>query len=138
MKATWNTINEVINRRKCKTLLPWSSSFKAAGKTGSGPAEIVNEFCDYFTNIGPNLAAKIPIILIQILKAFLKTDVESPLIFSNQLHWEEGSRFQQYFKKNSKNLLEPNIHSVLLHIINLSLSTGIFPDKLKIAKIISI
>ena len=57
-KATWRVLNEVINKKKSKTKFP--SSFKVDDNTEiSEPVEIANRFCDYFTNIGPNLAKKI-------------------------------------------------------------------------------
>ena len=57
-KATWRVLNEVINKKKSKTKFP--SSFKVDDNTEiSDPVEIANRFCDYFTNIDPNLAKKI-------------------------------------------------------------------------------
>ena len=35
--------------------------FKADSREISNPKEIANFFCKYFTNIGPNLASKIPV-----------------------------------------------------------------------------
>lgn len=50
-KATWWVLNEIINKKKSKT--KFASSFKA-----SDSREIANRFCNYFTNISPNLAKK--------------------------------------------------------------------------------
>ena len=49
----------MINRKKCKSKLP--SVFYSNNQDISDPIEIANCFCDYFTNIGPNLAKQIPI-----------------------------------------------------------------------------
>lgn len=57
-KNTWKILNEVINRKKRTTKLP--STIFTDNHEISNPVEIANRFCDYFTNIGPNLAKKIP------------------------------------------------------------------------------
>ena len=58
VKATWKVLNEILNRNKGKRGLP--SVFRADSHEISDPKEIANLFCKYFTNIGPNLASKIP------------------------------------------------------------------------------
>ena len=50
--------NEILNRNKGKRGLP--SVFRADSHDVSDPKEVANLFCKYFTNIGPNLASKIP------------------------------------------------------------------------------
>ncbi len=57
LKATWKLINELINKKNNKRPLP--SSFNSNGRTITDPVKIANEFCHYFTNIGPTLANKI-------------------------------------------------------------------------------
>ena len=57
-KQTWKILNEVINRRVAKSLC--LGSFTKNGMEISNPTDIANNFCDYFTNIGPNLAKQIP------------------------------------------------------------------------------
>ena len=59
VKATWKVLNEILNRNKGKRGLP--SIFRADSREISNPKEIANFFCKYFTNIGPNLASKIPV-----------------------------------------------------------------------------
>jgi hypothetical protein len=58
IKDTWKLINEVINNKKMKQTLP--SQFNIDGRIVFYPNEIANKFCKYFTNIGINLANKIP------------------------------------------------------------------------------
>lgn len=146
MKSTWNTISEVLNRRKSKKQLP--SIFKLADKLISDPSKIANKFCDYFTNIGPNLADKIPSTDIN-FDSFLKDRYEEPVgVFKPATPGELETICQSLqigkspgFDNISTRIVKISfnqISNVLLHIINLSLSTGIFPDKLKIAKIIPI
>ena len=57
MKATWKLLNEVIIKNNKKRPLP--CSFKSNGRTISDPLEIANDFCNYFTNVGPTLANRI-------------------------------------------------------------------------------
>ncbi|CAH3160139.1 unnamed protein product, partial [Porites lobata] len=45
LRTTWKLINEVINKRKSKSI--------------TSPVENADKFCKYFTNIGPNLARAI-------------------------------------------------------------------------------
>ena len=46
-------LNEIICKKKAKVIQ--TSAFKADNLEISDPEEIANRFCDYFTNIGPNL-----------------------------------------------------------------------------------
>ena len=57
VKATWRLLNEVIKKTKTKSKL--NSTFKIDGQEICDPLEIANKFCQYFTNIGPNLAMRI-------------------------------------------------------------------------------
>ena len=57
MKDTWKILNEVVNGKRSSKKPP--HFFKINGQDVSDPTEIANHFCDYFTNIGPNLANKI-------------------------------------------------------------------------------
>jgi hypothetical protein len=58
IKTTWKTLNEIINKKPRKKSLP--SVFIANNQNIVNPLNIANRFCDYFTNIGPNLANNIP------------------------------------------------------------------------------
>ena len=109
--------------------------------------EIADRFCKYFINIGPALASKIP----QINSSFCTylTSNENSAIFISPTNADELDEICRSFQsskalgfddipihliKNSFDLIaEP-----LTQIINLLLSTAVFPDKLKIAKIIPI
>ena len=57
-RGTWRILNEVINRQKKTSDLP--SVFKIGEVECNDPVEIANKFCEYFTNLGPSLADKIP------------------------------------------------------------------------------
>ena len=55
---TWKTLNEVINKRKTRSKMP--SLFIYKDKQITDPLETANRFCEYFTNVGPSLANKLP------------------------------------------------------------------------------
>ena len=57
-KSTWKLLNELINKKKMKCNLP--SIFKSNEEDIFNPTHIANRFCEYFANVGPNLAKSIP------------------------------------------------------------------------------
>ena len=59
VKGTWKVLNEILNRDRGKRGLP--SIFRTDSQEIFDPIEIANQFCKYFTNIGPSLASKIPV-----------------------------------------------------------------------------
>ena len=145
MKLTWRLVNEVINKRKTKQSLP--SAFMSDGKMITDHFEIANRFSKYFTDIGPTLASRIPSTNFSFC-SFLTDNENSPIILNetNVHELEEichdfqagkapgHDNIPMYLIKNSFDLIsEP-----LMQLINLSLITGVFPDKLKVAKVIPI
>ena len=58
LKAVWKLLNTIINRRKIKSPIP--ILFKDGQQEIKDPGLIAHKFCEYFTNLGPSLAKKIP------------------------------------------------------------------------------
>ena len=59
IKGTWNILNQIINRTRRPNKLP--STFVVSNNQDiSDPCLIANQFCNFFTNLGPSLARKIP------------------------------------------------------------------------------
>ena len=58
IKSTWRILNEVLNNKSKKQNLP--SLFRSGNEELSDPIKIAEQFCNYFSNIGPNLASNIP------------------------------------------------------------------------------
>ena len=52
-KSTWKLPNDLINKKKIKCKLP--PTFESNEEEIFNPTHIANRFCEYFTNIGPNL-----------------------------------------------------------------------------------
>ena len=58
IKQTWQNINNVLGR--CKTKDSFPNVFKYNDQEYKTKQDIANGFNDYFVNVGPNLASKIP------------------------------------------------------------------------------
>ncbi|XP_072042811.1 uncharacterized protein [Amphiura filiformis] len=58
MKKTWQTLNHILGRNKSSK--PPSHFIDSDGSEIKDPVQIGNKLNDFFTNIGPSLAAKIP------------------------------------------------------------------------------
>ena len=58
IKSTWKVLNQVMNRGKARNSIV--SSFQYEGKEIDNEKEIVNNFNEYFSNIGTKLAKSIP------------------------------------------------------------------------------
>ena len=57
IKGTWKLLNSLTGRGKQQHIS--QNTFKLGEKTINRPDDIANEFCKYFTNIGPKLAKEI-------------------------------------------------------------------------------
>ena len=144
-RGTWRILNEVINRQNKPTALP--STFKIGEVENNDPVEIANKFCEYFSNIGPSLADKIPISR-KSHKSFLtKNSVNS--IFIDTATQQEVVEISNSFRPGiaagcdniPMGIVKETIDVIsepLTHIINLSLTSGVVPDQLKIARLIPI
>lgn len=147
LKETWKNINEILNRDKRSKRI--SKHFIHNNTKITDHKQIANLFNDYFTNIGPNLANKISNAkytpkhyLNKLPGSFNKsillrkvTTEEVKKIISNLKDSAAGNdEIKPITVKNSNDTLTPP----LLYLTNLSLSTGTFPDSLKIARIIPV
>ena len=59
IEGTWNILNQIINRTKRPNELP-STFVDSNNQDISDPCLIAKQFCNFFTNLGPSLAKKIP------------------------------------------------------------------------------
>ena len=140
VKATWKVLNEILNRNKGTRGLP--SLFRADSHEISDPKEIANLFCKYFTNIGPNLASKIPASE-KLHSSFLPPKLVNS-IFLEVASEEEicgtcRSATAAGHDSIPMNLIKDSIDKMIFpitSIINLSITSGIVPNQLKIARVI--
>ena len=143
VKATWKVLNEILNRNEGKRALP--SVFRADSHEIANPKEIANLFCKYFTNIGPNLASKIPasekshssFLPPKLVNSiFLEVASEEEII---EICGNCRSGSAVGHKSLSMNLIKDSIDKIIFPItgvINLSITSGIVPNQLKIARVI--
>lgn len=143
IKATWKILNEIINKKHRKTKT--NSKFIIDNKEISDPIEIADRFCDYFTNVGPNLARKIQpsssTHLDYVLGSFPNSLFLNPTSESEVI--EVTNNFQSGKAAGYDNIpmsiIKQSIGIIsapLTHIINLSISHGVVPDQMKIARVI--
>jgi tetrahydromethanopterin S-methyltransferase subunit G len=144
IKQTWRTINEILN--KCNNKKDFPSYFIIDSKKITDKKEIANFFNIFFRNVGPTYSANIPLHQDKNIESYLKERIT----FSFKFHTVDEEtiikiieklkpKHTQDYDKISTILLKRISHIIatpLTLIINQSLATGIFPDKLKISKII--
>ena len=142
---TWQILNNIMNKNINNSS---ASNFDINGSIISDKSHIANEFNKYFTEIGPKLAPNPAPGIQHDYKFFLSQDIQSKFTFTNiqeaevkktilDLHSKNSSGFDFITTKLLKKL-EPLLTKSLTLIINQSLNTGIFPNSLKLAKVIPI
>jgi len=145
IKKLWNNLNMVrsFKKNKTKTLI---SKIVTDSKEFTDPVDICNEFNRYFCDVGEELVAKLPKHLGKQVN-FMNFCNPSPphSMACESIDREELSKLIDNLNNNKSPgpdnfgptlvkemaglIIEP-----LLFIYNLSLNTGVVPDKLKIAK----
>ena len=146
VKGTWKMLNELLNKKKRDQ--PMVSSFMNENKCIDNKKEISNEFNKFFIKIGPTMAEKIPrnvrkhyldYISKQNDKTIFLQPVTEQEIFNivNNFQMKHSCGYDNISMYIIKNVIK-SIVKPLVHIFNMSLVTGIFPDDMKISKIIPI
>ena len=143
MKSTWRLLNEIINKRKSRNSV--QSSFVIDNKEITDPMEIANHFCEFFTNIGPSLAKMIPPSTSS-FRSFLSGSFINS-IFLEPITEHEISEISESFRAGTSagfdqvtmDVVKQTINLIiapLTHIMNLSLSSGLVPEQMKVARVI--
>ena len=143
IKKTWETTNDVMNKSKMQSKFP--SYFNINGTKLTDKKDIATEFNKFFINIGPKLASEIGNEMEHDFSSYMnKTkidttfhvvpiDEEQTLTIISQLKPKTSMGYD-----NISQIVLQKSAKPLTCIINKSLITGMFPNKLKIAKIIPI
>ena len=142
LRKSWGIIKDIIYKSK-KSLC--QSKFQLPdGEMTSDKKVISEKFNDFFVNVGPTLAKKIPLIdksplsylHYRVNESIFLTPVTTMELEKKLLNlknsatgWDE---INTMFLKTSLNY----IRDPLCHICNMSLEEGIFPSKLKIANVL--
>ena len=146
IKKTWSTIKYILNKNQNDKCFP--NYFIINGTPVSDQTTIANEFNKYFTNIGPSLASQINYSVGKSFKDYLLTPTPHNFSFGmvnsdsikeiiNELKNKSTSGCDKLSNKLLK-LIKDDIAEPLTVIINQTFSSGVFPHKLKIAKVIPV
>ena len=145
-KQTWNILKSILNRHG-RPKPP--TSFNINNIDITDPVEIANHFNSYFVNIGITLANKIPPANTSFhhylnkatspKDSFFVTPTDSDEIISLCKTLKSGTSCGcDDIKPDVIKAVSDLIANPLVHIFNLSLSSGIVPTQLKIAKVVPI
>jgi hypothetical protein len=145
IKDTWKLINNVLHDCTENNTNTFISDILINGKLENNPRLIADKFNDYFTNVGPDLAKKISPSGNNTIydtmpepnnnSMFIEPCTRQEIItVVNNLSNSKGLGLDGLSVKVVKSIIS-NIASPLLEIFNNSFQYGIFPDKLKKAKI---
>ena len=145
-RKTWKTINYLTNRNKPKTTKP--SSLLSKGSTISNPNEIADFFNDHFSNLdSPPNPCLDPTRTNALQHHVQPSPISSFVLF--EITEDEVLASVKELKTSSApgydeippaliKITLPYILSVLHHIFNSSFLNGVFPTRMKIAKVIPI
>ena len=143
LKKTWRILKEVINK---KTSTNSCSKFKIGNQITNDKNMIAKGFNNFFINIGPTLANKIPADN-RSPTLYMKNRVSEAMVITPVIEDEvrtiikdlkdSSAGWDAISAKVIKATYNSFIHPVT-HIMNLSLTTGVFPTELKIARVVPI
>ena len=141
MIKSWKIIKYIINK---KSTTKTSNKFIIDNKETDDKSYIANRFNEFYTNLGPSLAKKLPASDIDPI-SYIKNGVNKT-IYLRPVTEMEVIKILRNMKKSSAGWddISPDIVKTtysyflepLLHICNLSILHGVFPDELKVAKVI--
>ena len=111
----------------------------------SDPLDVANRFCNYFSSIDPNLAKAIQLPSCS-HKDFLSGSFQESIFFNPTTKDEIITIAQSFasgkatgFYNIPMSIIKESIQIIaepLAHIMNLSISNGIVPDQMKIARVV--
>ena len=144
IKDTWTILNAAMNTKKSSTEFP--THFELNGANIVNKQIIADGFNKFFVNVGPNLAKNILGVnnAASVYDSCGQQNLNS--MFINPVNEAEVIRIIKLCKpKDSMDYddismwvsrIAPQVVKPLVHIFNISFSTGIFPSEMKIAKVI--
>ena len=146
IRKTWSVINNIIGRQNDKSSIP--EFFRVNGQNETNPINIANGFCEFFTNVITKCADKIGTSN-KTSNDYLGDKSNPDSIYMNPT---DPNKILSILKscKPKKSAGHDNINMQFLKhignhidlplaiIINKSLSEGVVPDAMKIAKVVPI
>ena len=146
MKKTWEGIREIVHTKN----RPNSNITQLKSKDNiiDEPKKISNTFCNFFTNVGLNIDKDIPksphVTPVHYLKDRVDTNFDILPTNNNEVikiiaHLDDTkSTGPSSIPVNLLKIAAPIITPYIVQIVNKSFSTGIFPNAVKLAKVIPI
>ena len=144
IKATWNIFNGLIKGNKSSQQL--SDEFVDSSNNKVHGIKNIAQDCNVFVNIGPKLASNIPVDHDSCISDFLSERNASTFFIAPVTESEIIKVVNGFKNKTSKDCDEMSMHLVkniinlvcvpFSHICNLSFASGVFPDKIKIVKVL--
>lgn len=144
IKKTWQCINTILQNKKSKQDYP--KSFLINGTKITDRHTAADEFNKYFTLIGPKLANSIDSGNKKTFDSYLTNHTQSRFFFEYSTPEMVAKAIDKLKPKTScghdslssklLKFIKDIIATPISIIINQSLNTGIFPNKLKIAKVL--
>uniref|UniRef100_A0A3B3BUC2 Reverse transcriptase domain-containing protein n=1 Tax=Oryzias melastigma TaxID=30732 RepID=A0A3B3BUC2_ORYME len=142
IRSTWKVINNVMEKKKDNC---FPNYIKKDNVTIEDKQEIVNEFNNFFVNVGAKLAEKIPVV--SDMKS--KIDCNMNTMFLSGVSPSDVLEVVHQMKNKKStdchgidmSLIKEVIHSILeplTYICNKSFSSGVVPDLMKVAKVVPI
>ena len=144
LSKTWKVMNEMCGRNSQQKPI---TKIRVNDETIDDPQQMATKFNEYFTNIGPNLANNIPASAKR-PSDFLKGNFPNSMFLMPTNEFEVSDVISNL--KNSKGKGFDNIpislikgcnaefSSILAYLNNQSFNDGVFPDVLKVAKVIPV
>ena len=146
IKKTWQTIKNITSRNSKSNDIP--DYLKINGENISNPTIIASEFNKFYVNIGPSLANNIIPPPNKSFKDYLSTTIDQEFKFEMINEMQVMKIIKDMKPKSSYGIDElsnkllkcigPSVCKPLTLIINQSINSGVFPSKMKLAKIIPI
>ena len=145
IKKTWQGIREIINIKN--PTAPKIAQLTVNGRIFDNPKDIAEKVNDYFVNIGPNTEKEIPKVQNISPTKFLKERNQFNFLIAHISNEEVLDIVNSLSNKATGPYIVPLKLLILIsdliiiplcYIINMSLFSGIYPDKLKIVKVIPI
>ena len=142
-RKTWRTINSVLNRSATDDSLPTSISFN--GCEIQDKQLIVNSFNEHFASIGRKLSDSLDQNSNSSYEGFLTDSISSTFTFRPISRETVTKTIDNLPSKNSRaadgisskflKSIRDELAQPLTFIVNQTLESGIFPDKLKVARV---
>ena len=143
VRKTWQGIRSLVNVKN--NLNQGLSQLKINGKLLDEPKDVANHINEFFVNVGPSLEESIPKINHISADKYLKNRNQANFIIAHISNEEVLTLLQSLPNKGTGPVSIPLrmlkeiadlIVIPLCHIINISFTSGVFPDMLKIAKVL--